>query len=106
MEQLLRIPELGIFFNGLIQRVRPAKPTTQINLVYMSVGLGRKGLAYATFYATQYYVARRSLAGGGGDGASDLSSAEKLGYCIGVVVLIFTSGLAAGLTLGLLSLDR
>lgn len=69
----------------------------------MSALLGRKGLAYATIGATQY-VARRMLAGGGGEG--DLTSAQTLGYGIGVVVLIITSGLAAGLTLGLLSLDR
>jgi hypothetical protein len=60
-------------------------------------------MAYMALGATHAYAARRLLIS---EGASELSPGTETLYIIVVVVLIIVSGLAAGLTLGLLSLDR
>lgn len=68
----------------------------------MSHILGRKGLAYVALGAS-HYAARKLLIS---DGSTSLSPGTQTAYIITVVILIIVSGLAAGLTLGLLSLDR
>ena len=68
----------------------------------MSGILGRRGMAYLALGASQY-AARRLLVTEGSEG---LSAGTETAYIILVVLLILISGLAAGLTLGLLSLDR
>ena len=68
----------------------------------MSNVLGRRGLAYAAAGAS-HYVARRLLISEGG---ASLSAGETTAYSIVAVALVIISGLFAGLTLGLLSLDR
>ncbi len=70
---------------------------------HMSQILGRKGLAFMALGASHAFAARRLLIS---EGASDLSPGTETAYIIVVVLLIIISGLAAGLTLGLLSLDR
>jgi hypothetical protein len=69
----------------------------------MSQILGRKGMAYAALGASHAFAARKLLIS---EGATSLSAGTETLYIIIVVVLIIVSGLAAGLTLGLLSLDR
>jgi len=70
----------------------------------MSQALGRKGMAYMAIGASQY-VARKLLISTG-ESTDPLSPGTETAYIITAVLLIITSGLAAGLTLGLLSMDR
>ena len=68
----------------------------------MTTALGRKGLAYAALGAS-HYVTRRLLIS---DGEASLSSGTVIAYSLVSVLLVIISGVAAGLTLGLLSIDR
>lgn len=70
--------------------------------IIMSTALGRKGLAYAAIGVTQFAARRLLITENGGE----LSSGERTAYSIVAVLLVIISGVAAGLTLGLLSLDR
>ena len=66
--------------------------------------LGRRGLAsVAAFGASHLVMTGRGLLS---EGASTLSAGQETLYIILSVTLVIISGLAAGLTLGLLSIDR
>lgn len=65
----------------------------------MSASLGRKGLLLSS--SVGLLVHHRQLIEGG-----PLSSGEEIAYIFICIGLVIGSGIAAGLTLGLLSMDR
>lgn len=65
--------------------------------------LGRRGLAVSVSTAVALASHGRTLLG---DNGSDLSSGTRVAYILVSVALVIIAGIAAGLTLGLLSLDR